>query len=320
MASDDRRLVSPRATDPGVQPATAPAIRRGTFDDARACLDLLWASVTDLAARNGGQLEGSADDWWASTELIYRFLATNAAEWWIAEDLHTRQMLGYARSIERGGLFELTEFFVRPGQQSRGLGRTLLDLAFPMGRGEIRVIVATGDPRAVARYYATDTVAQFPIFTLAAAPASVALDGRLTSIALAPGTTDVAKTVDLERAVLGYDRGADEFDWLLGLREGHLYHRGGRPVGFAFVGKGGAGPVAALDPTDMPGILLHVESRAHALGVDKLELDVPSVNADAVRHLLGRGFRLDPFATNLMSSRPFGQFDRFIGFSPPLFL
>jgi hypothetical protein len=47
---------------------------------------------------------------------------------------------------------------------------------------------------------------------------------------------------------------------------------------------------------------------------------VPSVNAVAVRHLLGRGFRLDPFVTNLMSSRPFGQFDRFIGFSPPLFL
>jgi GNAT superfamily N-acetyltransferase len=265
-------------------------------------------------------LEGSADDWWAASEPIYRFLATNNAEWWIAVDPETNVMLGYARSIERGGLFELTEFFVRPGEQSRGLGRTLLDRAFPLGRGEIRVIVATGDPRALARYYASDTVAQFPIFTLAATPEGVEFDSRLSAVALTPGSSGVAAAVDIERAVLEYDRGADEFEWLLEHREGHLYHRDGRPVGLAFVGKHGAGPVAAVDPTDLPDILLHVENRARAVGLERLELEVPSLNATAVRHLLGRGFRMDPFGTNLMASRPFGQFDRFIGFSPPLFL
>jgi hypothetical protein len=35
---------------------------------------------------------------------------------------------------------------------------------------------------------------------------------------------------------------------------------------------------------------------------------------------MGRGFRLDPWVNVLMSSRTFGQFDRFIGFGPPLFL
>lgn len=301
-------------------PTKPPIIRPGSWEDARACLDLLWGSVTDLASRHGTPLEGSADDWWAASEPVYRFLATNHAEWWIAEDPESRDMLGYARSIERGGLFELTEFFVRPGQQSRGLGRTLLDRTFPLGRGDMRVIVATGDPRALARYYRSDTVAQFPIFTLAAAPEDVEFDGRLSTLALTPGSSDVAAVVDIERAVLEYDRGADEFDWLLGLREGHLYQRGGRPVGFAFVGKDGAGPVAALDPTDLPDILLHVEKRAKAVGLERLELEVPSLNAVAVRHLLGRGFRMDPFVTNLMASRPFGQFDRYISFSPPLFL
>jgi hypothetical protein len=63
-----------------------------------------------------------------------------------------------------------------------------------------------------------------------------------------------------------------------------------------------------------------VEARAHALGVKTLELQVPGPNAVAVRHLMGRGFRLDPWVNVLMSSRPFGQFDRFIGFGPPLFL
>jgi hypothetical protein len=44
------------------------------------------------------------------------------------------------------------------------------------------------------------------------------------------------------------------------------------------------------------------------------------VNGEAIGHLLERGFRMDPFYTFLMSSRPFGQFDRYIGFSPPFVL
>jgi hypothetical protein len=47
---------------------------------------------------------------------------------------------------------------------------------------------------------------------------------------------------------------------------------------------------------------------------------VPSVNEVAVRHLLGRGFQIDPWINLLMSDRPFGQFDRFIGYGPPIFL
>jgi hypothetical protein len=78
--------------------------------------------------------------------------------------------------------------------------------------------------------------------------------------------------------------------------------------------------MATLDPDDVPELLLHVEARAHAQGVERLSLDVPGVNAIAVRHLMGRGFRLDPWVNVFMSNVAFGQFDRFIGFSPPMFL
>ena len=80
---------------------------------------------------------------------------------------------------------------------------------------------------------------------------------------------------------------------ILERREGYLYRRGGRSIGFAFVGKGGAGPIAALDADDLAVELLHVEGRAHALGVNRLNLQVPGVNAVAVRHLVGRGFQID---------------------------
>jgi GNAT superfamily N-acetyltransferase len=295
-------------------------LRRGTPDDIEACHTLLWETVTDLGRRQATPLDGTADDWWQSGAPFQRFLAAHAAEWWVAEDLGTGQLIGYARSIERGGLFELTEFFVRPGHQSRGLGKALLERAFPRGRGRIRTIIATGSPSALARYYRADTVVRFPILTLARVPEAVGPGDRLTVEPLPRDAASVATIARIERVVLGVERTEAEAMLLLEQREAHRYLRDGVVAGFAVVGAGGSGPIAALDPADLPDILLHVETRASALGVERLELEVPSPNAEAIRHLLGRGFRIDPWINYLMSSVPFGRFDRFIGFSPPLFL
>jgi sirohydrochlorin ferrochelatase len=135
------------------------------------------------------------------------------------------------------------------------------------------------------------------------------------------GENDPAAAVAaIEDEVLGFPRTPDEITLLLEHREGYLYRRGNEIAGYAFVGVGGSGPIAALVPERLPDILCHVETRAAAIGVERIELEVPAVNAVAVRHLLGRGFRIDPWINYLMANRPFGQFDRFIGFSPPLFL
>ncbi len=75
----------------------------------------------------------------ARIQPLYALLAEIAAEWWVAED-DAGRLIGYARSIERGagyGLFELSEFFVRPGHQSAGVGRALLERAFPLGQGHL---------------------------------------------------------------------------------------------------------------------------------------------------------------------------------------
>jgi GNAT superfamily N-acetyltransferase len=297
-----------------------PTFRRGTADDIEPCHTLLWETVTDLGRRQATPLEGTAEDWWESGGPFQRFLAVHAAEWWVAEDPVSGQLIGYARSIERGGLFELTEFFVRPGQQSRGLGEELLTRAFPLGRGDIRAIIATGSPSALARYYQADTVIRFPILTFARPPEPVDASPRLVPARLARDQEAIDVVGRLERAILGFERTDGEARLLLDEREGYAFRRGGEVAGYAFVGPGGAGPIGALDPADLPDMLGHVEIRAAAIGVEKLELEVPSPNAHAIHYLLGRGFRMEPWINYMLSNRPFGQFDRFIGFSPPLFL
>jgi GNAT superfamily N-acetyltransferase len=296
-----------------------PTIRRATAEDVEACHSVMWASVIDLGARKGTPVPGTVDEWWTSGEPLHRLLAAQAAEWWVAEG--PEEIVGYARSIERGGLFELTEFFVVPGSQSRGIGRALIEHAFPAGRGEVRSIIATTEVRALSRYYRAGTVARFPILTLEGPPAAGEINGDLTARPVDPDSeTDRSAIAGIERSVVGFTRGETEIRWLLRHREGYLYLRGTAAVGFAFVGGGGTGPIAAADPEDLPGILLHVENRAVAQGLERIELQVPAPNEVATRHLLGRGFRFDPWVNVLMSNRPFGRFDRLIPFGPPVFL
>jgi hypothetical protein len=201
------------------------------------------------------------------------------------------------------------------------VGRALIEHAFPIGRGDIRSIIATTDVRALTRYYGAGTVARFPMLTLGGAPAGAEISGDLRPHRLAlESKPDLQAMAEIERSILECARQEAEMRWLLQDREGYLYRRHGEAIGFAFVGRGGAGPVAAFDPADLPDILLHVEGRALALGLERLELQVPAPNEVAARHLLGRGFRLDPWVNLLMSNRPFGRFDRLISFGPPLFL
>lgn len=294
-------------------------IRRATADDSRRAFDVFLASARDLTVRQNVPWDPEPEPQWAKMRYLLDRLAAHHAEWWIAEDPSTGETLGYARSVERDGLFELSEFFVHPDRQAAGVGAALLDRAFPLDRGEVRAIIATTDLRAQARYYRSGCTARFPIAGMLGPPRPAERDPDLEATRLGGDAAELQTVREIERQVLEFDRG-EEIAWLAGLREGYLYRRAGRPIGFAFVSTDGTGPIASLDPHDQPAVLAHVETRAAELGIEELSLEVPMVNEVAVRHLLDRGLRFDPFYTFLMSSRPFGHFDRFIGFSPPFVL
>jgi GNAT superfamily N-acetyltransferase len=292
--------------------------RRATPADSRACFDVFLPAIRDLTARQGTPWEPEPEELWPKLQPMYDYFAGHAAEWWVAEDPRTGTIAGYARSVARGGLFELSEFFVHPERQSAGIGRGLLERAFPPGRGEVRAIIATTDVRALRRYHAAGTFARFPIAALEGPPSAGApLDPGLDAIEATEDDIPILRRIEAE--VLEFDRG-EEFAWLLTERHGYVYRRDGREAGFAFVGERGVGPIAALDPADQAGTLSHVEATAAGDGRTEIGFEVPMVNEVAMRHLLDRGFRMDTFFTFFLSSRPFGRFDRFIGFAPPFVL
>jgi GNAT superfamily N-acetyltransferase len=292
------------------------SIRKGTPRDNRAAFDVSMLAMKDLYLRHGHEWQLEPEAFWKVLEPFVAHLADHAAEWWIAEDRADGKLIGYARSVERGGLFELTELFVRPDKQSAGLGKLLLEKAFPSGRGEVRVIIATNDVRGLARYYGAGTAARFAMFSLTGQPRPSAA-GKYEALPVGPA--EIGEFAEMERTVVGYARHAD-YPWLLRNREIYRYRNAGRTVGFGCFSETGQGPIVVLEPDDQPAILLHLETLAHSRGVESISFQVPSINVAVMHHLLERGYKIDTPANLLMSNREFGRFDCFVAFAPAIVL
>lgn len=295
--------------------------RPATPADSRAVHAVFETALADLIRRLGMADPDEAltpDALWGINASLYAHLARTAEHFWLAEA--DGQVVGYARSIRRADVRELTEFFVRPGRQSAGVGRELLARAFPSAGARRRVINATIDPRAQARYLKAGVYPRFPIYYFSRAPeaAPAGALGDLTAEPAANGPETLAALRAIDQAVLGHSREVDHA-WLLTDRTGFVYWRGGRPVGYGYVGAR-CGPFALMEARDYPAVLAHAETRAAEQGRPRFSLEVPMVNQAAVDHLLRRGAAIDSFFTLLMQDAPFGRFENYILTSPPFFL
>ena len=283
--------------------------------------DILIAAVDDFGRRTNvtaNSTEGdTADMAWERRRSLWEHLHRTAEQSWVAE--RDGRLVGYARTINRDGLRELTEYFVLPDEQSAGVGGELLARAFPSEGAVHRVIVATSDMRALSRYLRTGLAGRFPIYTFEGSPsADSTLPGDLTAERLGrtASSLDALGALDLE--VIGHRRDVDH-EWLLGARTGWLYRRDGAVIGYAYHGEW-QGPFAVRDEADMPGVLGHAEAEARRDGRTELAFEVPLVNKAAVGWLLERRYRMNPFFTFLLSDEPFGAFERYVHTSPPIFL
>jgi ribosomal protein S18 acetylase RimI-like enzyme len=301
--------------------AVEPSFRPARPADSQAVFDVFLEAVVDLGNRLGVQVISGGNDpatlpnLWNERRPLFEHLAATAAHAWVAE--RDGALLGYGRSTLRDGVLELTELFVRPGAQSAGVGRGLLARAFPKGSERRRVIVATPDVRAVASYLRAGVYARFPSYYFGRKARAVEVPTDLACEPLAPGKESLERLARVDVEVLGFRRDRDHA-WLLGQRQGWLYHLRGGDVGYGYTGKR-CGPFAVTDPGVLPGVLAHAERAAASRG-DDIGLEVPLVNQAAVDYLLGEQFRIESFANYVMSDAPFGHFDRYLLTSPSFFL
>lgn len=293
--------------------------RPATLDDSRVTFDIFQESIMDLSQRFGYTAITGGDDpevlenLWVERRTLVEHLQRTAAHCWIAEK--DGEAIGYARSIIRDGVFELTDFFVRPDHQSGGVGRELMSRVFPPNDMH-RVIIATSDMRAVIRYLKSGVYPRFPIYYFSRTPQSTPLETDLEIQPLSDSSDHITILNTIDQHIMGYQRATDHH-WLLENRTGHLYFRDRQPVGYGYTGPQN-GPFALLNEDDFPAVLTHAENQA-APHQYEFGVEVPMINRAALGHLLSRSFQASPFFIFFMTDQQFGQYENYLFTSPPFF-
>ena len=306
-------------------PADDPHFRRRTPGDMPSAFRVFRRSLYDYFQRTGqvddasiASLPEKLDEAWGWHGTWMEHLAATAAEDWVAEDREGR-IVGWAQSIEREGSLELTFFFVDPDARSRGLGRGLLERAFPPGRGHPRIIDATQDTAAVGLYLRSGVHVVATTIELLGKPAMTPIETDLAIERVEPVAEADAESaiVAIERQLLGYGRPEDT-RFLLGSRPAWLARRDNRVVGMAFGASAAesSGPIGALDPADLPALMATVENDAADRDIQELGFSIPAVNRTALDFALGRRFRVDPFYTFILCSDDQLRLDRWVHTQP----
>lgn len=297
--------------------------RPGTEADSYTVFHIFERVLANLLQRMGSTTPTSISDpealarMWEERRPLYVHLARTADQFWVAE--RDGRAIGFSRSILRGDVWELTELFVLPNQQSGGVGSELISRALPSDNGTAyRTIIATSDMRAQALYLKSGVYPRFPTYSFNRKPEVIEFPSDLTFNPIHVSAEVLDALGALDEAVLGHRRDADH-SWLLSDRQGYLYNRDGSPVGYGYLGVRN-GPFALLDAADFPVVLAHAESQAARNGRDHLSIEIPMVNQVAVDHLLRRGFKVGTFLTMMMTNKPFGKFENYILTNPPFFM
>ncbi len=295
--------------------------RRGTLDDSQRTFDVFYQSIMDLGNRlNAMPISGGHDpeviqNLKERRRPLFDHLARTSDNFWVAEQDGT--VIGFARSILRNGVRQLTEFFVIPEHQSAGVGGELLSHAFPINGADHRFILATIDGRAIQSYLKAKVYPLFPCYAFSRPAEKVGLESDLTIERITPSAQAIGELIRIDNTILGFHREA-EHAWLIESREGYFYKRSKEVVGYGYLGEHN-GPFAALEAKDFPAILAHAETAAANQGAE-FSVEVPMINHAAVDHLLNRGCKLESFFEFFMADKPFGKFENYVLTSPPFFV
>lgn len=309
------------AIQPNSKATTADlTFRPGNVADSYAIFEVFEESLADLSRRLGSRIATSWQDpaalarMWQERRSLYEYLARTAEHFWVAE--RGGKLVGYARSVLHDGMRELTELFIVPAEQSSGAGRELVTRVFPAEGATRRSIISSPDFRAQALYFKLGVYPRFPIYYVELDPEIIPLPTRLDFRPITATAEDLDRLARLDKIILSHRRD-ETHAWLLSDRQGYLYYRDDRPVGYGYLGVRN-GPFALLDASDFPAVLAHAESEAakhnRAFGVE-----VPTLNQAAMDYLVSRHCRIDSFLAVMMSDQPFGKFENYIFTSPPLF-
>lgn len=240
-------------------------------------------------------------------------LETDARSSFVADD-HGRPV-AFGVVMRRDDRAFLSFLFVVPRWQGRGLGRAVLEACLA-GAGEVTGVATCAEadqPVSTGLYASLGMAPRTPVYLVRGGLADDALPPlpqRLTPRPVDPGVAGA-----LDRRLLGYERPVDHAFWSGGERRGWMFTtEDGALAGYGYAHPSGrVGPVAAVEPHDLPGLVGHLVRSTHVLEGRQLVLPGPCITLLAP--LLAAGLRIDGTPAVYCSDGPAPAFDRYIPMS-----
>ena len=288
--------------------------------DDDAAYAVFREALNDYLGRAGQGLVPEENDQSSGFRHVLRH---DAARCWAAES--GDRLVAWGAAIQRGRWWFLTDLFVLPEAQGRGVGRELLRRCMEAAddADTFATVTDTLQPLSNLLYARRGMLPREALLGFAGAPrvdeallgplrAGTAPAEGLDPVPLGPAAVADVAAVDL--GVTGIERAADHAFYLgEDGRRGWLFRRAGRPVAYAMYRPSGRiGPLACLAEADVAPVLRHALVHLAALGFEKVSARVPAPCEAAQRVLWGAGLTFDDTPGLLLASRPFGRLDRYI--------
>ena len=303
---------------------------------------LVWhASVNDYMTRLGHPLPPPVLE--PAMRLGEHLLTTDPDHFRVAVKSspggRRERIVGFGIGLQREHVWFLSQLYVLPEEQHRGIGRALLTQVLPSAPeaggqiedrpGVLATCTDTAQPISNGLYAKMGIVPRMPVFNLVGRPGSPpilpTLPAGIEAIALeppemvshrnpaGPGKAELRQAIDaIDRDVLGYAHQPDHLFLRVQGRTGFLYQTsGGQPLGYGYSSQVGRfGPVALLDETLTAPVIGHLMRTIEPRGATSVW--VPGANDRAMVALLRAGLRIEGFPAMFCWTRPFAAFNRYL--------
>jgi hypothetical protein len=272
--------------------------RAATADDLPQCLDVFAESIGDLCARQNRPPPGPVNPFRVA---VHNHLLSTAI-YHVAEQ--GGRIVAFACAIVRGRTWFLANFWARPALQKQHIGMQLLRGVWKAGLdagAEVWFVWASSDPPALSAYMKIGMLPGCQI---------MAFEGRPTAQASAGYSSEPLErqtAMRLDGVTRGAARETDHaFFEQVGWKGMQVLHRGG-VAGYYYIQEDGSvGPAAWSHPRHAQAVLA-----AACAGRERVSLEVPGMNHDALRFAFASGLRFTQHAHLLMNEK-FGRLDRYI--------
>jgi len=249
-------------------------------------------------------------------------LAQDPSGLWVAEDGDTIVGFGFSWMSEK--FWCLSQLFVRPERQAKGIGQALLAKTLMQaernGAANRALITFASNIASTGLYLKNGLYPREPLYEMAAPARAVAQNLAdagydTTSIAPWPDAGEWIGRIDQE--LLGFRRDLHH-QFLLGgfaARAVRIEHAG-RAVGYAYISaRGHVGPLAIAPDADAKAVVTTALRCALEGGATRVSMLVPGRADVVMQTALAVGFRIEEPLV-LMAWRPFGNWSNYLPRTP----